>query len=250
MALKHKKTTTRSAIRASIWAAPVETAGKLTLSRDAIVHAAINLANHEGLKAVSIRRIATVLGASPMALYYHIPSKDDLLNLMLDATYAQLTFPDGVDMDWRQVLSLFAAQHRRNLEQNPWSISIRLDSREYGPEGIRALEWYLGRLSSFGLDVPLCVRILGLLLNFVIGFVSSEPPAAARRTPRTRAANPLFAASVLATGRYPFVTKFVQVGIEPADNHAFARALNWLLDGVSPVFEGQHALAPQKGVSP
>jgi len=62
-------------MRASTWAAPAEAVSKPPLSRDSIVQAAIRIANREGLKAVSIRKIATVLGASPMALYYHIPAK-------------------------------------------------------------------------------------------------------------------------------------------------------------------------------
>ena len=242
--MKEKKTARQSTIRASTWAAPAESASRPALSRESIVQAAIEIANQEGLKGLSIRKIATMLGASPMALYYHVPSKHNLLNLMLDATYAKLTFPECVDLDWRQVLTLFAAQHRRNLEENPWSISIRLDSREYGPEGIRALEWYLEHLSGFGLDVRLSIRILGLVLNFVIGFVSNEDRDSAQRT---RAATPVFAESVLSTGRFPFVTRFVEVGIEPADNAAFARALNWLLDGVSPVFQRQAAPALKEG---
>ena len=235
--MKEKKTTRQSAMRASTWAAPAEAVSKPPLSRDSIVQAAIRIANREGLKAVSIRKIATVLGASPMALYYHIPSKDDLLNLMLDATYAKCTFPEGIELGWRQVLTLFAAQHRSNLEEYPWSIAIHLDSREYGPEGIRALEWHLEHLASFGLDVRLSIRILGLVLNFVIGFVSNEDQESSLRVPAARAQSPVFAEPILATGRYPHVAKFVAAGIEPADDTAFARALNWLLDGVRPEFE-------------
>lgn len=97
--------------RPSIWAPRAEAQSKPALSRESIVRAAIKIANHEGLTALSIRKIASRLGASPMALYHHIPSKQDLFNLMLDETYTWFTFPEGIDLDWRQVLSLFAAQH-------------------------------------------------------------------------------------------------------------------------------------------
>src|SRR5690348_243972 len=69
----------------STWEAIVRQDTRNGLSRDRIVAAGIAVADRDGLSAVSIRRIAAQLNASPMALYYYVPSKRDLLNLILDA---------------------------------------------------------------------------------------------------------------------------------------------------------------------
>jgi AcrR family transcriptional regulator len=60
------------------------------LSVDAVVAAAIALADDEGLDAVTMRRIAQTLGVAPMTLYTYVPGKSELIELMLDALYADM----------------------------------------------------------------------------------------------------------------------------------------------------------------
>src|SRR5690348_7113452 len=65
-----------------------------SLSREQIVRAAIELADDEGLEALTMRRLATKLGAGAMSLYWHIPNKEDLLDLMLDAAFGEVALPE------------------------------------------------------------------------------------------------------------------------------------------------------------
>ncbi|GAB3891720.1 hypothetical protein GCM10029964_065350 [Kibdelosporangium lantanae] len=72
------------------------------LSRELIVGAAIRLADADGLDAVSLRKVAAALDAGPMRLYGYIATKEELLDLMVDAVQAEIQ-PTGDD--WREVLT-------------------------------------------------------------------------------------------------------------------------------------------------
>src|SRR5471030_1171419 len=69
-----------------------------------VVRAAIALADAEGLDAVSMRRVAETLQLSPMSLYTYVPSKAELVDLMLDRVAGEMGEPDPAGGDWRQQL--------------------------------------------------------------------------------------------------------------------------------------------------
>jgi AcrR family transcriptional regulator len=201
------------------------------------VEAGVALADREGLDAVSIRRVALKLEASPMALYHYVPSKRDLLNLMMDATYGE--FEIGADMkkDWRALLHHFAWESRRCLQRHPWLAALRVTDPEYGPRCIETLEELLASLAGFGLETRVAVRLLGTLFVFVNGFVAAEGIGTAssrshgsgRKSPQ----QPHFSSAVLETGKFPRVVRFVELGAELPDDEAFERALDWMLSGMA-----------------
>ncbi|MFD1048962.1 TetR/AcrR family transcriptional regulator, partial [Kibdelosporangium lantanae] len=86
------------AVPVVIWMTESQPA-KLGLSRDRIVRAAITLADAEGIATLSMRRIAVSLNAGTMSLYRHVPGKDELLELMVDAVLGET--PPAEDGDWR-----------------------------------------------------------------------------------------------------------------------------------------------------
>ena len=66
------------------------------LDASAIVDAALKIADEQGLGAVSMRRVASQLGVTPMALYYYVENKDQLIDLMADQSLQQL---EAIDQD-------------------------------------------------------------------------------------------------------------------------------------------------------
>src|SRR5262249_47780549 len=80
----------------SIWLRPERPSRRShsALSREQIVRAAIEVADAEGIEAVTMRRIATELGVGTMSLYWHVPTKDNLLELMRDALMGEVQMPD------------------------------------------------------------------------------------------------------------------------------------------------------------
>src|SRR5262245_34885457 len=94
--------------------------GQPSLNREQIVRAAMTIADAEGVQAVTMRRIATELGSAAMSLYRHVFSKEDLLDLMLDAVFGEIALPAQPSGDWRANLRLFAYESRAVLKHHPW----------------------------------------------------------------------------------------------------------------------------------
>jgi AcrR family transcriptional regulator len=198
------------------------------------VAAGISVADREGLEALSIRRIAADLQSSPMALYHHVPSKRDLLNLMLDgvnAEYRPLAEPVG---SWRNLLLHFAWESRRCLNRHPWINAVHAADPEYGPKAIEILENLLTSLQDGGLDRKTAARTLGILHVFVNGFVAAELSGSGRKV--------RFSQTVLETGKFPQVARFAAEHPEEPEDQGFERALTWILDGIAAEIENQ---APQ-----
>src|SRR5690242_20314802 len=105
------------------WNRPAEPRGS-GLTRDAIVAAAIEIADEEGIEAVSIRRIATKLESRPMSLYSHIEHKGELIELMIDEVIGEAVLPGEVPDDWREALRQIAQRTRAAARAHPWSIAI------------------------------------------------------------------------------------------------------------------------------
>jgi AcrR family transcriptional regulator len=196
----------------------------------------VDIADSEGLEAVSVRRIAAKLGSSPMALYHYVPSKRDLLNLILDASNRQYAGPTDEFTTWRDALGHFARESRCLLKRHPWVAALRAANPEYGPACIEILESLLAGLSHFGLDTRTATRALGVLFVFVNGFVSAETEEVGgdlrKKRQQQAERQPRFSTAVLKTGNFPNVTRFVEMGAEVPDDAGFERALKWILDGI------------------
>ena len=220
----------------STWDAIVQEGDDSGLTRERIVAAGIAIADKDGLAKVSVRRIAAQLDSSPMSLYHYVPSKRDLLNLMLDAANADFEWPAKAITDWRGVLCHFAWESRRCLKKHPWVNQLHAADPEYGPESIRILEWLLTRLANVGLDVSAAIQVIRVLYVFVNGFVAAEGSGSSVRKSdgrRPSVNQPTFANAILATGNYPNVARFIEMTAEIPDDQGFERALNLILNGVA-----------------
>lgn len=95
------------------------------LQRDLIVQRALEIADREGLDAVSFRRLAVDFGVTPMALYRHVADRDDLLGAMSDLVLAEIEVPEQVDDDWvrtlRDVLRSAVTAYSRHPAARPLS---------------------------------------------------------------------------------------------------------------------------------
>jgi hypothetical protein len=236
----------------STWDAIVHQRDDSVLTRERIVAAGMAIADQDGLARVSIRRIAAQLDSSPMSLYHYVPSKRDLLNLMLDATNVDFGWPVKTLTHWRGVLGHFAWESRRCLKQHPWVNQLRASEPEYGPESIRILEWLLTSLSKVGLDVSTAIRVIGVLFVFVNGFVAAESSRSSKRKSEARrpsVKHPNFAKAILATGDYPHVNRFIEMTAEIPDDQGFAHALDLILNGVASEMQlpGRSLAAQSKG---
>jgi AcrR family transcriptional regulator len=94
------------------------------LRRDAIVDAALVIADREGLESVSMRRVAAELGVGTMSLYHHVADKEELLHAMADAIGEEMLIPGEVPADWREALRQIALRTRDTFLRHPWLLDV------------------------------------------------------------------------------------------------------------------------------
>ncbi|MET9676617.1 TetR/AcrR family transcriptional regulator C-terminal domain-containing protein [Streptomyces sp. NPDC006482] len=121
--------------------------GAEPLSRERLVEAALELADAEGLNALTMRRVATALGVSTMTLYRHVPGKAELVRLMADAACGEV--PLGpVPAEWRVGLERGARWLRGVYERHRWMAHAMASfTRPVAtPNAMAYLEWVLQSL--------------------------------------------------------------------------------------------------------
>ncbi len=132
-----------------------------------MVSAATTLADSEGLAAVTMRRVAQELGVAPMTLYTYVPSKAELLDLMLDAAYALMPRTDTTGQPWRQRVTAVAEENRALFEAHPWAATVSTTRPPLGPGLMAKYEHELSALDGLGLDDVEMDASLTHLLSFV-----------------------------------------------------------------------------------
>lgn len=142
---------------------------KQALSVDRVVDAAVALADGDGLAALTMRRVAQALGASPMSLYTYVPGKAELVDLMLDRVYAQMPRSAPATDGWRDRVAAVADDNRALFEQHPWLASVSTTRPALGPGQMAKYEYELGALDGIGLDDV----AMDAALTFLLGFVQS-----------------------------------------------------------------------------
>jgi AcrR family transcriptional regulator len=136
------------------------------LSADAIATAAIGLADAEGLEAVSMARVAAKLRVTTMALYRYVANKDELLQLMWNASAlgAEDLVIEGDG--WRSRLRSWVVIQRDMLDLHPWITQMPMAAPPVGPNSMHFVERGLEAMDETGLPDGMKIRIIGLLASY------------------------------------------------------------------------------------
>ncbi|MDO0926964.1 TetR/AcrR family transcriptional regulator C-terminal domain-containing protein [Streptomyces sp. TG1A-8] len=134
------------------------------LDRERITGASVRLLDAEGLAKFSMRRLAGELDVTAMSLYWYVDTKDDLLELALDAAFGELRLPDPQDegADWREQLRELATAYRALLVRHPWMSPLAGRYLNIGPHFL-----------AFSRVVQRVVRRAGLPAHGVTGAISA-----------------------------------------------------------------------------
>lgn len=150
---------------------------KPKLSQDAVLDAAIALADEVGLEALSMRRVAERLGLSPMALYTYAPSKAELVDLMYDRAIGEMREPPASLPGWRARLEFIARDLWALGARHPWMLLMAAHRPPLGPNFMHRMEVVLRALDGAGLDEVEMELVEGLLTDYVRGAVRSAVEA-------------------------------------------------------------------------
>lgn len=216
------------------------------LTVDAVVDAAIALADTDGLATLSMRRVAEALGVGAMSLYTYVPGKGELIDLMLDRALGEM-YPDGPpapDAPWRERLEHVARANWDFYVRHPWALHVATGRPPLGPNIMAKYEHELRAVDGTGLDELEMDSVVTLLTGFVNGTVGGllEKSEAERTTGVTELqwweATAPYVDRVFDAERYPTVARVgpvageaLQAAYDP--DHAFHFGLAVLLDGVA-----------------
>ncbi len=138
------------------------------LSVDAIVAAAIRLADAEGLDAVSMAHVAEQLGFTTMSLYRHVTSKDELLQLMWNASAQGAEDIVLTGEDWRSRLRTWAMIQREMIDRHPWITQMPMAAPPMAPNSLAFVEHGLEAMDGTGLADADKLRVIGLLSSYTL----------------------------------------------------------------------------------
>jgi AcrR family transcriptional regulator len=144
------------------------------ISREAIVAATVQLLDREGLGALSMRRLAEELGTGAASLYWHVGSKDGLLDLVLDEIIGESQVPDPDPPRWQDQLKDVARGLRRISLRHPYVVRISIGRIPMGPNALQFSERVLAILRAAGLPPRLALQGYLLLIATVNGFTVDE----------------------------------------------------------------------------
>ncbi len=229
----------------SVWLRPERPSRDRRLSRARIVAQAVGILDADGVRGLSMRRVASELGVTAGSLYWYVDTKDELLELALDEvlgeTLAEVRAGGGAEPsgDWRSALGALARRQRAMLLRHPWVLSGLSGRPSLGPNALALSEAGLTILAGAGFAGPDLDAALSAVTDHVLGAVVAETswraalePAGGAARWRERAAeylsrvadeHPLLGARMSAAGE-------VDAGRE--SERRFGFALDCLLDGL------------------
>jgi AcrR family transcriptional regulator len=143
------------------------------LTREAILAAALRLVDETGLGAISMRKLATALGAGTMSLYNHVPNKQALLQGISEVVLAEVESGRRGD-EPIDVLLVTAGSLRRALLAHPNAAPLVVQSAATSPESFHSLEATLSAFRGFGLGPQGVSYAQRALVGFVVGHVLFE----------------------------------------------------------------------------
>lgn len=210
------------------------------LNRERVLLAAVEMADEEGLDAVSMRRLADHLGVVPMALYKHVANKDELLDGMLDVVIGSIEAPSD-DLPWRAALRARVMSARAAVVRHRWARRALESRTKPTPVALDHLDALTGTFLAGGCSPDLTHHAMHALGSRAWGF--SPELFDEERTVGPRQVDPVaqVAALELAADRYPNIATVSLGAIRAAGADAvhgcdeqfeFEFALDLLLDGI------------------
>ncbi|MEV6286529.1 TetR/AcrR family transcriptional regulator C-terminal domain-containing protein [Kribbella sp. NPDC051770] len=193
---------------------------RVGLTREAVLRAAVVLADREGLKALSMRRLGAELGVEAMTLYHHVPNKDALLDGLVEQLVTPLTPPDFKE-SWQQGLRSYAVDLRAALLAHPNLVPLIASRPAVTGQNLQVMETALQGLGAAGLKPARALDVLYAVTGFVVGQVVTASDG-----------DPVDHLSGLDAGDYPLLAEAAAAGADRDADRRFTFALDALIKGL------------------
>lgn len=223
---------------------------KREMSVEQIVEAAVELADAEGLGAVSMAAVATRLGYTPMSLYRYVSAKDDLILLMQEEATGVPSEAVREAPGWREGLELLAREQIAAYLRHPWVLDIPITGSPATPNSSAWMDVGLHVLAGTPLEPSERLGVLLLVTGHarwagivLAGYARAQRTTGASDEEITRREDALYRTLVTADA-YPDLRAAIDSGVFLDDADPFAFALQRSLDGVAAYIQARTDGAP------
>jgi AcrR family transcriptional regulator len=205
------------------------------LSRERVLRAAMDLADRDGIAALSMRSLARALGVEAMSLYHYVERKEDLLGGIYDLVMREIEFPPSRPAGWKGAVRRMAVSYHAALRRHPWVHGVGTAPTRLGAGQLRYMEWTLGTLRKAGFSPRMTHHAYHILDSHIVGFALWEAGIVAA-IPKGQLAD--LAKAVLERvplAEYPYFHEHAQqhIGkVTKGDKHPFELGLDIILDGL------------------
>lgn len=205
-----------------------------------VVSTAIDIADREGLDALTLRRVAADLDVATMTLYRYVDSKSDLILLMSEKVFAEVPLPEEPAEDWRSRLEYACRLQWTLHRRHPWLVrTISLTRPRPAPNAMAHTEWTLRMLAGLDLDAVTMLYIHITTFSYVRGFaINFELEAEAEENTgitgdQWLASQDTTLSGILASGSFPMLHRTTaQLGGDFDLDRIFEFGLTRVLDGI------------------
>lgn len=194
---------------------------------------ALAILDRDGLDELSMRKIADDLGTGAASLYWHVGSKDELLDLVFDRVIGELRLPDPDPDRWAEQLKDVARAMRDGIARHRDIVRVSMGRFPVGPNAVRFTECVLAILRTGGLSDALAVSGSYLLTVVVNGFMLEEAPASGRQPDAQllRAVSGYFAS--LPQDRFPNLVAVADAYTHGDADERFELLIDLFVDGLA-----------------
>jgi len=210
------------------------------LTRGAVVAAAIAMADSAGLESLTMRKLGEAVGVEAMSLYNHVANKEDLVDGMVDAVFAEFFLPVR-DSDWIPAMRARAASMRDILTRHRWAVGLMESRKHPGPANLRHHDAVLSNLRAAGFSIEMAAHAYSLLDSYIYGFAQTQMSLPFDNPEEIAAMGEAMLADFPAD-LYPGLAEMIAHAMRPGYDHGreFDYGLDLVLEGialrVSPAF--------------
>jgi AcrR family transcriptional regulator len=146
---------------------------RMPLTRDRVLLAAIDLADGVGVEALTIRKLAQELGVKPMSIYHHVPSKEAIIDGIVDMVFEEIDLPPAAT-DWKTAIRHRSISMREVLNRHHWASPLMESRTSPGIATLRHHDAVLGCLFGGGLSTQMAAHAYAVIDSYVYGFALQE----------------------------------------------------------------------------
>jgi AcrR family transcriptional regulator len=202
---------------------------RIPLSKERVLRAALDLADENGIEALSMRRLAKELDVEAMSLYKHVANKNEILAGILDLVASEIELPDGPD--WKTALRRNAISSRDVFVRHRWAGKLWMSNQSGGPARLQLGNWMLKTLREAGFSKDVIYHAFHILEAHILGFTVMQLSFPYKGQELAELANTFL--ERLPADEYPDLIEHVKEHLAPPHGEGgFELGLDLILDGL------------------